>query len=96
LRAFWRGAYASLTALVLPGATFQISSRGGSHMIIFDTTTATPTATRFRMPALLGASTAHADRQMAAGTSYPIGGRVPASVKGVFSDVRAWSPPVLE
>jgi hypothetical protein len=65
-------------------------------MIIIDTQTATPTATRFRMPALLAAPIARADRQLATGTSYHIGVCAPAFVKDVFSGVRAWSPPVLE
>lgn len=64
-------------------------------MIIIETQTAAPTATRFRMPALLeGASIA--GRHMAAGTSHAYGVCVPAFLKGVFSGVRAWSPPVLE
>ncbi len=65
-------------------------------MIIIDAQTPTPTATRFRMPALLGASPACADRRVTAGSSHFYGVRVPASFKGVFSGVRAWSPPVLE
>ncbi len=65
-------------------------------MIIIDTQIATPTATRFRMPALLAASTVRAVRQVPAGTSHVFGVYVPASPKGVFAGVRAWSPPVLE
>ena len=61
-------------------------------------TTATPTATRVRMPASFEVSEFAAPvegRRMAAGfaTCY-FGVRVPAILKGVFPGVRAWSPPV--
>ncbi len=68
-------------------------------MVNIDTQIAAPTATRFRMPALLEVSAAVAPvngRSQAAGTSHSYGVFVPAPQKGVFPGVRAWSPPVLE
>ncbi len=60
-------------------------------------TTATPLATRFRMPVLLGIPATSASvegRCTAAGTSHVYGAFVPAFLKDAFSGVRAWSPPV--
>lgn len=68
-------------------------------MLISQTTLATPSSARLRMPPFpvgsrFGASSE--DRRMTAGTSAPTYDvRVPASLKGgAFVGVRAWSPPV--